>query len=66
VAPADATVAVDGVYTVTCDAGFHLSAGDGVVTCDSSETFDPIAVPTCVGGFHLSSFSIVVITYGLF
>jgi len=63
VAPTDATVAVDGVYTVACDTGFHLSAGNGIMTCSSSETFD-IAVPTCEGGFHLSTFSIVVITYG--
>ena len=59
-APTDATViAVTGVYTVTCATGFHLSTGDGVMTCTSSETFD-IADPICEGGFHLSSFSIVV------
>jgi len=59
VAPIDATVvAPDGVYTVTCDAGFHLSAAGGDMTCESSESFD--VTSTCVGGFHLSSFSIVV------
>jgi hypothetical protein len=67
VAPTDASVdAVTGVYTVTstCDTGFHLSAGDGVMTCASDLAFD-ITEPTCEGRFHLSSFnSIVVITYG--